>query len=302
MHAAAATRAAIIKLGAPGPDSRTWGAAFEKIAKESETLAVLFKLLAALNYTACVLALTVNILFYRKPKKKDSPEETRKEKLKFRKHWIVMILWLLGTIIISAFDLNIFWLVPWMFIGAYVAAHFSGDANNPNQKGSPPVSIKSCVDSPREMLNVGKVITRPNTSRDNTITDVKPNQSYLPDLGKHLALAGTPQKQMMIYPSFTITEIAVVGIGCYCTTKVQEMNGVLYCGTFDFDDDVLGCIMARSSERTKDVVIGSLTQDPESVRQIRVPHPINIGIGAVLGSPQQGLDESFIPLVITEVF
>jgi hypothetical protein len=107
---------------------------------------------------------------------------------------------------------------------------------------------------------------------------------------------------MVIYPSFSITEIAVVCLGSYCITKIQEMNGDCYCGTFDFGNEMLDRILAQASGRTKDVVIESLTQDPKRIRQILLPHPINVGIGAILGNPQQGLDEVFIPLVITEVF
>jgi len=172
---------------------------------------------------------------------------------------------------------------------------------NPNPKGSPMGFARFIYD--------GRGECEPNKNSEDSVpiaiqNDVKSVQSTtrLPDLGKHLALKGQPQKQMVIYPSFTITEIAVVGLGCYCTTKVQEIEGVSYCGNFDFGDDVLGRIMAKATRRTKDVVIGSLTQDPESVRQIRLPHPINIGIGAVLGNPQQGIEETFIPLVITDVF
>jgi hypothetical protein len=107
---------------------------------------------------------------------------------------------------------------------------------------------------------------------------------------------------MTVYPSFTIREIAVVESGRYCVTKVQEIEGELYCGTFDFGKAELDYILAQATNRTKDVVIESLMEDPNSVRHIPIPNPINVGIKAVLGKPQQGIDETFIPLVITEVF
>jgi hypothetical protein len=124
----------------------------------------------------------------------------------------------------------------------------------------------------------------------------------LPDLGKRLALKGQPQKFMAIYPSFTIEEVSVVGLGRYCTTVVQEMDGELYCATVDFDDEILDRLMRQATPGTKDLVIGSLTEDPASVRRILLLHPINVGVGAVLGTTQHGLIETFIPLVIVEVF
>jgi hypothetical protein len=60
--------------------------------------------------------------------------------------------------------------------------------------------------------------------------------------------------------------------------------------------------MSRAPAATKSLVTRSLTEDPESVRHLRIPNPINVGIVATLGNLQQGLHEAFIPLVITEVF
>ena len=65
---------------------------------------------------------------------------------------------------------------------------------------------------------------------------------------------------------------------------------------------MLARIMESGTERTKDVVIGSLTEDPKHVRRILIPDPISIGVEAILGSPQQSLEETFIPLILTNVF
>jgi len=126
--------------------------------------------------------------------------------------------------------------------------------------------------------------------------------AWLPDLGKHLAMTRAPQKTKVIYPSLTVDEISVVGLGKYCTTVIQEMDGKQYCATLDFGDEMLTRIMESSTERTRDVVIGSLTEDPEHVRRIPIPDPIRIGVEAILGSPQQSLEETFIPLILTNVF
>jgi hypothetical protein len=265
----------------------------------------LFKILATLNYVACVLALTINLLYYRRPKKKDSSEEMRKEQRSFRQHWIVMAWWVIGTVLIPAFDLNILWIVPWMILGSYSSSLLSGSSKPQDRRlaYSAPLTPQTALPCEPTALKPSKKSSESEKARDGAQQASGPIQSSrLPDLGKHLALKGTPQKKLIIYPSFTITEIAVVGLGRYCTNMVQEMNGSLFFGTFDFGDDVLGRILTRASDRTKDIVIGTLTQDPESVRRIPVTHPINVGIGAVLGNPQQGIDEAFIPFVITEVF
>jgi hypothetical protein len=99
-----------------------------------------------------------------------------------------------------------------------------------------------------------------------------------------------------------IKDIAVVGLGSYCVTRVQEIDGKLYCGAFDFGNDELESILAQATESTRDAVAGSLKDDPQSVRHIPISDPIHVGIKAALGKPQQGIDETFIPLMITEVF
>jgi hypothetical protein len=142
----------------------------------------------------------------------------------------------------------------------------------------------------------------PGTKQESIPLEVSPGEAaLLPDLGKHLAQKGAPQNTMTVYPSFTIKEIAVVGLGRYCITKVQEIEGELYCGTFDFGDVELDNILAQAAETTKELVVESLMEDPQSMRHIPIPNPINVGIKAVLGKPQQGIDETFIPLVITEI-
>ena len=123
-----------------------------------------------------------------------------------------------------------------------------------------------------------------------------------PDFGKYLASKGTPQKTALIYDSWEIDDLAIVGRGRYCTTRVQPMDGDLYCATFDFGSDILEQILARAPAATRELVRRSLAEDPDSVRHVRIPTPISLGVAATLGNLQQGLDETFIPLVIIEVF
>lgn len=124
----------------------------------------------------------------------------------------------------------------------------------------------------------------------------------LPDLGKYLASKGMPQKSAFFYSSWEIDDLAIVGSGHYCTTRIQPMDGNLYCATFDFGSDILEQILARAPAATRALVTRSLAQDPDSVRHLRIPNPINVGIAATLGNLQQGLHDAFIPLIITEVF
>jgi hypothetical protein len=60
-------------------------------------------------------------LFYRKPSKKDSIEDSAKEKQSFRGHWIILGSWVLGTVLVSAFEINILWVVLFIIAGAYAA-------------------------------------------------------------------------------------------------------------------------------------------------------------------------------------
>jgi hypothetical protein len=257
-------------------------------------MGLMFNILAIVNNVGCVLTLTLLILYYRKPYKKISPLEVSKEKARFKERWIIMLWWISGTLMIAVFGLNILFILPWVIIGAYSATFLSGYPNSENRELGASSSFNPQLDWPSES---------PATKQELIQRDVSPSQAaLLPDLGKHLAHNGAPQNTMTIYPSFTIKEIAVVGSGRYCITKVQEIEGELYCGTFDFGKVELDCILAQATKRSKDVVIESLIEDPNSVRHIPIPNPINVGIKAVLGKPQQGIDETFIPLVITEVF
>jgi len=135
-----------------------------------------------------------------------------------------------------------------------------------------------------------------------TVSARPSDAKQLPDFGKYLASKGVPQKTALIYNSWEIDDLAVVGRGHYCTTRVQPMDGNLYCATFDFGSDILEKILARAPAATGTLVARSLADDPENARHLPIPNPINVGIVATLGNLQEGLHELFIPLVVTEVF
>jgi len=126
--------------------------------------------------------------------------------------------------------------------------------------------------------------------------------TFLPDLGKHLASKGTPQKTALIYPAWETDTIAVAGLGKYCVTMAQPFEGKLYCATFDFGMDILEDILERATIATQSLVLSALVEDPYSIRHIKLPNPVSIGVMAMLGDVQQGMHEMFIPLVVLEVF
>jgi AAA lid domain len=163
-------------------------------------------------------------------------------------------------------------------------------ANRIANSGRPSDRSRLMLITPDDILNA-----------DPSIKWTNPSQQ-LPDLGKYLASKGMPQKTALVYESWELDDLAVMGTGRYCTTRVQPMDGNLYCATFDFGDEILRKILARASTATRTLVAKSLTEDPESVRHLQIPNPINVGIVATLGNIQQGLHELFIPLVVTEVF
>ena len=256
-------------------------------------MGLIFNILAILNNVACVLTSTIFILYYREAFKKKSWEKLGGERGRFREHSIVLLWWIFGTLLISIFNLNILFIFPLLILGAFSATFWSVHPNHENRDLKHSSSSNPQMDWSSES---------PDTKQELIQQDVSPGEAaLLPDLGKHLAHKGAPQNTMTIYPSFTIKEIAVVGLGRYCITKVQEIEGELFCGTFDFGYEELESILAQATETTRDAVDESLKQDPQSMRHIPIPNPIHVGIKAVLGKPQQGIDETFIPLVITEV-
>jgi hypothetical protein len=266
----------------------------DRVLKEAETMGLIFNILAILNNVGCVLAVTIFILYYRSAYKKNLWEQVSEDRGRFRKNSIIMIWWIFGSIMISVFNLNILLIVPLLILGAFSATFWSAPPNSQDQYPWPSSSSQPQLDSNS---------VSPGSKRELLPQDISPDElTLLPDLGKHLAQRGAPQSTMTIYPSFTIKEIAVVGSGRYCITKVQEIDGVLFCGTFDFGNKELDFILAQATDQTRQAVIGTLVNDSQSVRHIQIPNPINIGIRAVLGKPQQGVEEAFIPLVITEVF
>ena len=257
-------------------------------------MGLIFNILAILNNVGCVLTLTLFILYYRNAFKKNSWEAVGAERGRFRENSIILLWWIFGTLLITVFNLHILFIFPLLILGAYSATFWSVSPKAHDRNTGQFSNLKLQLDSSGEL---------PGRRQESIEQQVSPSQAaLLPDLGKHLARKGEPQNTLTVYPSFTVKEIAVVELGRYCITKVQEIEGELYCGTFDFGNEELESILAQATESTRNAVAGSLKEDPQSVRHIPIPIPVNVGIKAVLGKPQQGIDETFIPLVITEVF
>lgn len=138
---------------------------------------------------------------------------------------------------------------------------------------------------------------------DHEARNTNPNRTRgFPDLGIYLASKGMPQKTALVYNSWEMDDLAIMGRGRYCTTRIQSLDGNLYCATFDFGNEVLEQILARAPKSTNAHVKRSLAADPDGVRHLHIPNPIGLGVVAVLGDLQQGMHETFIPLVITNVF
>lgn len=253
-------------------------------------MGLMFNILAILNNVGCVLTLTVFILYHRDAFKKNRWEQLGKERGRFREHSIVLLWWVFGTLLISIFNLNILFIFPLLILGAFSATFWSVSPHAQDRDHRSSAHLQQELDFSGGLPESGQ-------------QEVSPRQAaLLPDLGNHLALKGAPQGMTTVYPSFTIKDIAVVGLGSYCITKAQELDGELYFGAFDFGNEELESILAQATESTRDAVNGSLKQDPLGVRHIPISDPIHVGIKAALGKPQQGIDETFIPLLITEVF
>jgi hypothetical protein len=88
----------------------------------------IFTILSVLNDLACALTLALFLLFYRKPAKKGTPEEVFIEKQQFKGHWIILAFWLLGTIVVGSFEVNVLWVALFIVVGAYIASSSKSSA------------------------------------------------------------------------------------------------------------------------------------------------------------------------------
>jgi hypothetical protein len=131
---------------------------------------------------------------------------------------------------------------------------------------------------------------------------VQASHEPLPDFGKHLTNLGTPQRAMPFFPGWEIGFIDMLGHGEYSTNQVIGLNGKRFSAVFWFGVDVLDQILIRAQPSTRLWVNRSLERDPNSCRRLTLRSSISVGIAVVLGTLQQGTDESFIPLVIHSVF
>lgn len=295
----------------------------------------LFTVLSVLNAVACTLTLTMFLLNYRKPAKKETPEEDFIEKQQFKAHWIIMAFWLLGTIVVDGAEINILWIVLFLIAGAYVStlskasekayrlaiSRTQNPTKNP-QRHKPaadvgvycsncatlqPVIARFCSACGASIATAPfaqpSSLRHPLPGRIGNAAGSSPTQSnVLPDFGIHIRAIGSDQKTMLIYTSWEMDVLSVVDAGQFCTTRVQTHDEILYCVTFDFGIEVLGKLLNASSQRTLEVISKSLLENPSSTRNIRLPEAISVGVGAVLGEVKQGIHGPFIPLVIVEVF
>jgi hypothetical protein len=295
----------------------------------------IFGFLSWINNVSCALTLTLFILFNRRPAGKETLEENFVEKQQFRAHWIIMAFWLLGTIVVGSVEINVLWVVLFVIVGAFIASSSKSsvaafqlaksrnqnpDSNSERHKANTDVGVyctncgvwqqvTACFCSACGAGIATAPFAQPSQfdAKDQptpTNTSPKPQvqTKCLPDLGKYLAGKGVPQNSALVYNSWEMDDLAIRGRGHYCTTIIQPLDGNLYCATFDFGDAILTEILARATIETEAAILSSLSKDRESIRQIPLLTPINTGVVAVLGNLEQGMNETFIPLQITEVF
>jgi hypothetical protein len=130
----------------------------------------------------------------------------------------------------------------------------------------------------------------------------QPPVEPVPDLGKYLASKGHPRKTLIIFNSWEADYIDVVGDGQYRRTRVLHFAGELFCATYEFGNNILEQILTRISTRTASFINQSLKESRDGVRRLTLPDPIKVGVAVFLGSPRQGRHETYIPLIIKEVF
>ncbi len=247
-----------------------------------------------------------------------------------------MATWLLSTIVVYAFELNVLWVLLFIVAGAYIATSSKASEKAFQLAMSRPQRPVSNQEQCNSNANLGVYCTncgipQPTSARfcpacgasiattpipqplpmrgpmamgiGGTANNALTPSTILPDLGTHLrATMGSHPKTMLIYTSWEMDVLSVVGPGHFCTSRIQPDNSALYCATFDFGMHALSEMLKAASPRTRDLITQSLVEDSWTTRNIRLPEPIAVGIGAVLGDSDKARDGPFVPLIIVEVF
>jgi hypothetical protein len=123
-----------------------------------------------------------------------------------------------------------------------------------------------------------------------------------PDYGLYLLRQGYSRNVRHRFYDFPLNHITVVGPGQFTTVKNQELMGVEYATSLDFDLRILAEILRLCPPSIVDFVGSEILSDQVSPRTIQLPQILTLGVETVLGQVQKGLHDDFVPLVIEKVF
>ena len=124
---------------------------------------------------------------------------------------------------------------------------------------------------------------------------------HKPDLGLRLRNEGISSDVALFYYDVPFGTIDFLGPGQYSMMLETEHTDEVVAASFDFDDDILACLVARLPDDQREAfgksIVGS--QFPFSTR---LPSPVVTAVVEChLGEVQRGAHDSFIPLVVSRI-
>jgi len=125
--------------------------------------------------------------------------------------------------------------------------------------------------------------------------------SMKPDYGLRLLQDGVTQDVDLHFYDARLFSLTVLGRGQYSTMILMPLSGELHALSLDFDQRQLEHIISKGSTQLATFIMNELSRDPFTPRTIDYEGEIKFGVRARLGQPQQGLYESFVPLVAQEI-
>ena len=116
---------------------------------------------------------------------------------------------------------------------------------------------------------------------------------------------GVEKKPQWVFMDFVVPNIARVKPNLYSVTSKTVVDGEEYAMTIDFDKDILDSMLALLpdyiSKQLREVLKGE-DNYPLYIDLSKNPgDPISMHIRTKLGELQQGEDEDFISMIVTEV-
>ncbi|HEY4759314.1 MAG TPA: hypothetical protein VIH42_01910 [Thermoguttaceae bacterium] len=121
------------------------------------------------------------------------------------------------------------------------------------------------------------------------------------DYGCYLANSGVLINSAHYFYSVPVDHISILDINMFSMSSVIKIEGKEYAVTFDFDEYFLWKIMELAQDNVISAFQAGLKKGLKPPHTIDFPEIFYVGIHAVMGNPQIGMYEQFIPFNIKAV-